>query len=211
MRRTIWMWIFASFLVFGLFAFGCDTGGDDDDDDGGDDGGDIPDVPDDVNDFLDQEDIDKLEDAGMTIHTGDNPPNVEGTYDLNSLVITYDEIGMEGWPIDYYWIKYYDQTDDGEIKLDYEGAGGTDVGDGLGAFISGDGKCFTVYIDTKGNASGCDYEMPSLHSGCLETTGIKDFQWGFIMKKKSGENCDYLMPEGAARIVDETDGMASKQ
>lgn len=220
MKRVSWLLSVLGVLVFAFLLPACDLlgGGDDDegdeedgDGDGEGDGDEIEDVPDDVNNFLDPEDIEKLEEAGMTIYTGDNPPNVEGTYDLDSLVISYDELGMEGISVGYYWIRYYDQTDDGEIKLDYEGADGSDAGSGLGAFIAGDGKCFSVFVDAEGDYNGCHYKMPSIHSGCKEPNGIANFQWGFVMKEKSGDNCDLLMPEGAVRIVDETDGMASEQ
>lgn len=213
MKKMVWLLMLAGVLAVAFLLPACDLFGGDDDDGGDDDGGDdeIEDVPDEVNDFLDPEDIEKLEDAGMTIYTGDNPPNVEGTYDLDSLVISYDEIGMEGYPLAYYWIKYYDQTDDGKIKLDYESPDAGDVGSGIGAFIAGDGNCYSVFVNAEGDSFGCHYKMPSIHSGCKNSSGIADFQWGLIMKEKSGENCDYLMPEGAVRIVDETDGMASKQ
>lgn len=210
-------WIFIMGLLAGLiasmsFGLGCDDDDDDDDlfDDDDDDDDDIADVPDDVNDFLDQADLDALEDAGMTIYKGDNPPNIEGGYLLDSLVITYDEIGMEGYSIAPYTMTYYDQTTAGDIKNDYESPQVGDYGNGIGGFISGDDGCFTVYLDIEGNANGCDYGLPAIHSGCLNTSGIADFDWGFIMKWKQGTNCEALMPEEAVRIINESDDLASE-
>jgi len=215
MTRFRWLWMFG--LMMGLIAvmslgLGCagGSGDDDDDDDSGDDDDTIDDVPDDVNDFLDPEDLEAIEDAGMPVHRGDNPPNVEGSYGLDSLIITYDELGMEGWTIAYYEMTYYDQTSAGAIKNDYEAPDAGDVGTGIGGFISGDDGCFSVYLDIEGEASGCSYKLPAVHSGCMDSNGIADFYWGFIMKEKSGTNCDALMPEGAVRVIEESDGLAAE-
>ena len=191
-------------------------GGDDDtaDDDAGDDNDDndrINGVPDEVNDFLDPEDLAKLEDAGMQIYPGDNPPNIEGSYLVDSQVIVYDEIGMEGDPVANYIQTYYDQKSDGSIKNSYEAIGIDDTATGLGAFISGDKDCFSVYVRVDGSADGCNYASPIIYSGCLADEGIEGFSLGLIMKSKQGDNCDALMPEGAARIIKEQDGLAARQ
>jgi hypothetical protein len=170
----------------------------------------IEDVPEDVNDFLTDEDLAKLEAAGMPIYKGDNPPPVDGNYDLNSLVIIYDEYGMEGYPLSEYSWRYYDQRDTGELTCDYASAGQTDVASGLAGYISGENNCFSVFIEFTGNASGCDYEQPMIQSGCMDDAGIAQFVVGYIMKKKdeSSAACQQLMDVGAVRITEESDGMA---
>ena len=184
-----------------------DTSGDDDDDD---DGGRIDDVPDDVNDFLDQEDIDKLKNAGLEIYTGDNPPNIEGSYLANSQITVYDDAGQVGYqPADYIY-TFADQTDAGSISHSYDSPDAGDSGSGLGAFISGDGDCFSVFVRVEGSTYECDYEMPEIFSGCLNDEGIADFAIGFIMTDKEGFGCDALIEEGQARIIEEEDGLAEE-
>lgn len=176
-----------------------------------DDENDIEGVPSQVNNFLDSNDIEELENAGMEIHKGADPPNIEGSYELNSLIITYDQVGMEGYTVAYYEIRYYDQKSDGTIKMDYESSQAGDYGYGVGAFISGDDNNYTVYIEAEGSITNCDYKMPSIHSGTKSASDdINDFYWGLIMTEKEGTNCDQLMPEDAVRIIKESDGTASE-
>lgn len=211
-------------LVFGVAAIGslsaCGSNKEEDsnkrieaDDDGDDDVtlDRIEGVPDEVNEFLDPEDVQAIEGAGMVIHRGNNPPNVEGIYLADSLIVTYDDYGGEGMMISPYQVRYYNQTDQGRVSLDYETIPPSDEGSGLGAFISGDNGCFTVFIDIEGAVSGCEYAMPSLHSGCVGDDGVEGFVWGLIMRHKyGGAACDALLPEGAVRLATEIDGVAEK-
>ncbi len=178
-----------------------DADGDDDDDDA-DDG-----IPDDVNDFFDQDDLDALEEVGLVIYEGDDPPTIEGSYYLNSIEIIYDDADMWLNIVDYTY-DFYDQSSDGEISMDYEAPEANDVAEGVGAFISGSKNCFSIFIDTTGVANGCHYKTPSVISGCLSSDGITEWRNAFIMREKSGDNCDQLIPEGHRRIISETDDLA---
>jgi hypothetical protein len=211
---VLWLVVLLALTVMAIGAVSCDDDDDDDDDNddtaGDDDDGRIDDVPDDVNDFLDSSDIEKLKAAGMPIYTGDNPPNIEGSYLLNTLTIIYDEIGLEGMTVAQYTVTYFDQTENGGVKQNYEAPDVGDTANGLGAFISGDGDCFTVFVDTTGMVSGCDYKLPAIHSACLTGSGMTDYFWGVLMKEKVGTGCDALIPVDAARVLEEIDGVAEE-
>jgi len=168
-----------------------------------------PEVPDEVLDFMSIEDFSRFEDAGMPLYFGDDPPDVEGTYLLDSLVVDYDDDGWEGMPILTYWMTFYEQTAAQQVSCDYVCPEGDDEGSGGDGYIAGDDDCFTVFINVTGNAYGCDYASPSVYSGCTRPEGIFGFHHGFIMKEKSGENCEILVPEEHIRVVEETDNMAS--
>jgi hypothetical protein len=183
----------------------------DTDDDGGDDdtAGVIGSVPDGVNDFLSSGDIEALEGVGMPIHYGDAPTVIEGRYVLDSLLIVYDETGDTGAALNIYDITFHDQSGDGSLKTDYNDRSSSDSGFGVSAFISGDGACFTVFADASGALGDCRYSLPFLFSGCQSAGGIQNFHWGMIMKRVEGTGCA-VMPVGAVRIIQESDGLAEK-
>lgn len=219
------IWMLIALFGFGLTAGKCadlfaeetdenddDSSGDDDDDSTGDDDDaddDADVVPDDVDDFIDADQRAALEEVGLIIYGGDDPPDIGGSYYLDSIEITYDDSNMWLDIVDYTY-EFYNQTRDGEISLNYEAPAVDDVAEGVGAFISGDGDCFSIFIDAEGTASGCDYELPGIISGCLTSDGIAKWTNGFIMGSKSGENCDALMPTDHRRIIAETDDLAEK-
>jgi len=173
-------------------------------------------VPDDVSDFLDEDDLKELEELGLDIYTGENPPAVFGDYYLDSLVIEYDTSGNEGMQIVPYDWHYTAPGGRGDLTCSYESdatTGMDDVAEGLAGWTSGEGNCFTVYIDFAGNANGCEYKMPMVQSGCLTDGGIKDFTIAYVMKDKDELNpaCLSMMPIDAKRITVETDKLAESK
>jgi len=176
----------------------------------GTNGGPIDGVPSEVNNFFGQADLDKLKEAGMNINTGINPPDITGTYLGDTLVISYDDTDATGMSVSRYQYTFYDQTAAGAIKVDYTALDAADVATGTGGFISGEGTCFSIYLDTKGVADTCNYKTPNIISGCLNTSGdITSWQQGLIMTEKEG-SCDTLIPVGHRRIISETDGTVTK-
>jgi hypothetical protein len=181
---------------------------DDDQSPADDDSGSLPPG---VSAFLSQQDIDTLEKDGMKIYPGSNPPNITGYYIANSLVVVYDTPDNDvGAHKDECKFHFYNQTAAGGITEDFTDTtpGSNDSGTGLGAFISGSGQCFSVFVDLKGTDFGCNYESPEIYSGCLTAQGIQGFMWGFMLTSETGQNCGVLMPVGAVRIVDEQSGLA---
>ncbi len=199
------------FLACGLTAGKCTDSEDptEEDDDDDDDDEASEEIPDEVDDFFDEEQREALEDVGMVIHTGDDPPDIEGTYFLDAIEIIYDDSDTWLDIVDYTYV-FFDQTNDGEISMNYEAPDANDVAEGVGAFISGSGDCFSIFLDTEGVANGCEYKLPGIISGCLDDSGITDWQNGFIMGEKSGDNCDLLMPTDHRRIIEETDDLAEE-
>jgi hypothetical protein len=167
-------------------------------------------IPDEVGDYLDADDIARLEGEGFDINKGDNPPSVEGDFYLNSLQVIKDDFGAEGMEIENYTWSYDKQAGD-SLEGSYEMDGGADSASGVRGNISGDGDCFTVYLNFTGNTNGCDYSMPFVQSGCLTEEGIEDFEIAYVMQSKSGSNCELLMPENSDRITSEMDGMGERK
>ncbi|MCB1153462.1 hypothetical protein KDL45_07415 [bacterium] len=191
------------------------------------DNDDFEDIVDDVFDFVDEQDLEDFEEAGFPINGGDDPPNVEGRYLMDALVVSYDRVGpvydpddprsWEGVDIERTYMEFSNQGDDGSLKAEYITQSGTESGEGDGAFISGEGNCFTVYIDLSGRRDTgpgtCTWKGPQLVTGCLEAGGVSGWKWGFLIKDPtpSVDNaCDNVLPDQSLRVIDETDGEAAR-
>lgn len=198
-------------FAFCLPAFTCDS--EEQEDDAEDDivKVDITEIPDAVFDFMDESDIQTLIDAGMPIYTGDNPPDIEGTYNFDSFEVFFDEVLYVGKPLCYYEITYLKQ-DNPKIEQNFISTDCVDSGDGFRGYISGDGNCFTFYVHVTGFASGClDYVEAQVSSGCLGDGGMTQYFWGEVIQSLQieGDSCG-LPAVGAARIGTEADGFGEK-
>jgi hypothetical protein len=173
-------------------------------------------VPHPVNQFLDESDIAKIRSHGVTIYTGTTPPDITGNYLLNSLSVLYDPGTWSGaYPVGYHIPSYVygfsNQKADGSISAHYYSDEIDDTANGLGAFISGENNCFTVFINQVGDTNDCHYSSPQIISACMAPTGIKNFTNSYLPKEKDGSGCDELAPIGYLRIAEESDGLAEKQ
>ena len=162
-----------------------------------------------VSGMLSDEQKQILEDLGMPINSGENPPDITGYYLTDDLDCIEDTTGVFLQNLFYYW-WFYDQSGN-EIKLDYFNLSG-DEATGNGAFIFGSGNDFTVYMETEGTySSSITYKTVNIYSGTLGATGIEDFTNGFIMTEKTGDDGDaYLMAVNEARIYEEGDDLAEE-
>lgn len=152
-----------------------------------------------------------LAQAGMPFHPGDTPPDVTGQYLADSMVITFDSSYGEGAPRDDYMFTWANQTAQNSVETSWEDLEGPDSASGLRGIIEGSGNCFTIHIDQKGEVPGCSYRTELLYSGCLANAGIGEFHLGLLMRAKEGDGCDSLVPVGHGRIIEETDGLLSRQ
>lgn len=174
----------------------------------------IKNVPNPVNEFLNNNDIEEYEKTGMKIYTGNNPPNIEGLYKSDSLVIFYDEpfenVAPVGAEVSSYNHKFYDQKRDGTIKLKRIPLEGQDTAEGVGGFISGDNNCFSIFVNVKDQSDQCDTDQATIYSACKTEVGLEGLQAGFILKKQEGPGCGKVVPVGHLRIITEDDELAER-
>lgn len=173
-------------------------------------------VPSEVNKFVQAKDISLLKDQNFTVYTGSTSPNIEGAYILDSLRSTYNSDGEETGGFVNYRMQIFDQKKD-TVSTKYSSLESSDTDSGGGAFISGEGNCFTIFVEEKGKSdNGCNYRVSSIISGCLSEQGIQNYQNADIMKYKDdkpicGEVEGGLMPVGNVRIIVEEDKLAERE
>jgi hypothetical protein len=167
--------------------------------------------PEEVRNIISQQQIRLLEESGLKVHSGLNPPDVEGSYRTTTLKATFDSTNI--YPSVYaYYYRFYDQDDDrNSVRIDYNGGNGGDVANGEGAFLSGNGSRFSLFVEAEGVTNGIPYRQVSVYSGTITEQGIKDFQLGIILVEKDGDDNDVLlMPVEGRRVFVEEDGLAER-
>lgn len=167
---------------------------------------DVTKVPAEVKAFLSDEDLQKMDEAGMNIYTGDNPPNIEGTYIYKDIVIKYDPNGYN-FPIITMNYIFKDQKDDNTVLFSSRGVkedGSNDksyTSEGKGVFISGEGNCFSVYLDNDEKMGQCESKSVEIFSACKDKKGLVDMDQGTLWTYMS-DKCpkEEFVPAGYIRI-----------
>ena len=169
----------------------------------------IDDVPPGVNDFMSPEDKQTLQDNGLEIYTGLNPPNIEGNYYANSLTTSDGNIDFMN-----YSYRFHDQTAELSIRSSHISENGTDTAEGKGAFIAGSGTTFSIYMESiseiRQETHVTTIESARIYSGIISSDGIINFQFGFIITDKKNDINDLFMNVGDTRVIYESDGLAER-
>lgn len=165
---------------------------------------DVTKVPVAVKAFLSDENLQNMDEAGMNIYTGDNPPNIEGTYVYKDMAVKYDPNGYK-FPIVTYYYTFKDQNDD-TVLFSHRSEGGgpkgeSSTGVGKGVFISGEGNCFSVYLDNDDKMGQCESKSVEIFSACKDKKGLVDMDQGTLWTYMS-DKCpeDKFVPAGYIRI-----------
>lgn len=147
----------------------------------------------------------------MPIYDGTNPPNIEGAYFVDPVILLasslyYDIPGLKYKSQD---IKFFNQ-DISKNTIDMYSVQGNSWSKGSGAFISGSGDNFTVYFDAEGESHGIWNKKTYVISGTMTSAGIANFAYTFIMKEKGDDPKGKLIKTGSYRIFKDGDGLAEK-
>jgi hypothetical protein len=168
-------------------------------------------VPKEVKDMLSPDQQKSLEDNGMTINEGANPPIIEGVYYNGSNYCIFDSTARytNTYFSPYFW-RFYDQVGT-NIKVDYTAEAAEDTATGVGSFITGEGDLFSVFLEFSGISDGVSYTAVTVVSGRRVSGGIELFMDGFILTSKdttADPDDSILAPVGMIRIFFENDGIA---
>jgi hypothetical protein len=162
----------------------------------------------DIQNFVPDETLDQIIEMGMVINKGVDPPDMEGEYLASPYELTAttvaDDYSLGTIFADYYFRLYDQDNDDLTIKLDYYNGG--EQGSGLGGFISGNGKEFSVFIEVESEYNG--YEATLLHviSGTMGKDGIEDFYFTNYMLDNNGNEGGVWIENDEGRVLIDSDG-----
>jgi len=151
----------------------------------------------------------------MPIYDGTNPPVVEGVFCMGpTLGLVYDS--YYGWDKEPEWSANYieftkQNANDKTLFFRESNTSGSFVGSGTGAYISGEGKNFTVFLSTKNTEDGgaITYTKATVISGTLTDKGISKLRYAFVITEKKGDpNDEDVMKVGVVRVIKDNDELS---
>lgn len=157
--------------------------------------------------------LDDLKAKGLVVNEGNQPPNIEGIYLASPYRLLSpfgpDDSWQKGRVVADYKYRFYDQRGD-DVKLDYKSGAGSDQASGVASFLAGSGDTFSLFGEQTGGSNGISYKEVSVVSGEITPTGIKNFQYAFVLTEKGPDPSDKLIAVGKSRIFEDGDALAAK-
>lgn len=146
----------------------------------------------------------------ITIYSGNTPPDIENTYFIDPMSTVYCQDGVyaKGDIVTSTYIKFTNQDNTAKTIEYADQEVGISASTGKGAFISGSGNNFTVYLDTEGTSLGIYTKTALVISGTKTSTGIQGIRYAFVMVDKGDDPTNKLMDKGVFRVFEDSDGTA---
>lgn len=167
-----------------------------------------------------QETIAKLRDMGMIVNEGVKPPSLDGEYWSSPNVMTKTSVPDDDFSIGDKFadnkIKLYNQDQNKlTISLDlneYDNDGNViSRSNGKnGAYISGKGDAFSVFVISEGGNTGNSsrFKTVAVYSGEKTSSGIRNLQFALLMLDNYGNVNQDLIPENTGRAFKDNDGIS---
>jgi len=166
-----------------------------------------------IRNIIPDEYITTLKELGLIINGGNKPPTIEGKYLANPMVLVKSNTGTT---ISSQWDMYVTFSKQNNTKLTIEAnytmqsENGPMSVDGIGSYIIGEGKKFTVFIDARRVQGGHTAKTVEFFSGEIVTEGIKNFQWGVLMIDDAGDPLGIWIENGKGYVKKDGDDLAEK-
>jgi hypothetical protein len=154
----------------------------------------------------------KMQESGLTINRGNNPPKIEGMFELssNELVFTSDDKFPAGKIFANNSISFrYELSDDNQIIIRYESICGKTIKTSNDVRVIGEGDKFTAYFVAEGTKDDIFSKSATIISGEKTKDGIKNLNMSFVILEKSNDGFNKLMKIGDYRIFKDSDDLSS--
>jgi len=169
----------------------------------------------DINNLIPDNILEAIGDLGIEINGGKNPPNIEGTYFVDTLVLVKSTAGGN---IVTQWDKYvtFSKQDntaltiDADYTMQLEGDVGPMSSKGPGSYIVGEGNKFTVVVDGTREQGGFTAKTVEIFSGEISDLGILNYHWAVMMIDNSGNPLNVWIADGTGYAKKDGDGFSEK-
>jgi hypothetical protein len=166
-----------------------------------------------------QERLGEMNDLGLAVYDGFQPPNATGSFAWNDTTwVVAPRPENQGRSV-CSGILTLDRERTTVYAYQRQFSGEECVGGGSGSDIpvSGDGSCFSVFLRTTETVGTCESSQVEVMSGCLAEYGIEGFESGWYVEEYHSAPCSDLVesgqmpPAGEVVIQREGDGLAERQ
>lgn len=156
--------------------------------------------PEEARKIVSDKELKRLEDAGMEIYGGSNPPQIAATYHFGDDVEIRYKSREELWSSPAYWcdeLITYTAADQPSKYTSSMTSNNCDLeGESEVHYISGEGSCFTLYSRGQSTFEGCTSERIGVLSACLADNGdLENPLSGGITVSASGDTCEQIIAE----------------
>ena len=165
-----------------------------------------------IEDYFSPAALEALIELGFQLNQGNNPPNIEGTFHVSPYILENSSV-----PGDYVGQLFADleatfsEQNNNELTVAYSYINGPEDGTGLGAFISGNGNNFSVFVKTRTFVGDDEAESAQAFSGTMTPDGIRDFQSAILMLDNFGNPSGYFIANNTGRLIVDGDGFSEKR
>lgn len=164
-------------------------------------------LTDDIKNLVPKAILDKMQQMGMPIYGGDNPPDINGLYSITPFILQQTDVPGDiiGTKFSDLTVKFYNQ-DNKELKIssDYSQTNGEE-GVGLGSYVVGKDCEFSVFIEGESTYQGYKAKTVYVVSGKMENKGISDLKWANFMVDDNGDPGNVFISNGEGRVFWDSD------
>lgn len=168
----------------------------------------------DIENFYTPEALEALRNLGLVINEGNSPPNINGVYMTQPMVLEATnilddpELGFEFANIRF---AVSNQNND-SLTLNFSGFDVTSRISVIASFISGSGNQFSVYLKVSVNhePTGSNGIFAYVFSGTKNSTGLQNFSYGLMMVDDSEDFSNIFINNNEGRRFSEKDGLVEQ-
>ncbi|HET8886862.1 MAG TPA: hypothetical protein VFM70_10975 [Salinimicrobium sp.] len=164
-----------------------------------------------IEDYVTSDLLETMENMGLHVNPGDNPPMVQGSYRIEpcKLIATSVPSDNEGSVFNPVTFELTNLNLD-DLSLTYAGSGGMQVDSGTGALISGEGDSVSIFLKLESEISGYSSETIFVLSGNYTEVGFLNFQMAVFMLDNNGNPGGVFIEDGQGRIFIDDNGLVEK-
>ncbi len=164
-------------------------------------------------DLVPQDILDEMQQLGMILYGGENPPNIEGIYLLDSTTLLNSNISSDTPGKIYKDETITFRNQNGEnLTIECLLSTNTSYGSGYGSYTVGEGNLFSVFVKvlnvhTDSNDSTFAVRV---YSGEMEETGIRNLHFALFMLDDFGDPNGHFIDIGQGRVFYDGDYFSEK-
>jgi hypothetical protein len=169
----------------------------------------------DIQNLIPPDILEAIEDLGIEINEGINPPNIEGTYLVSILQLVRSTAGEN---IAIQWDKFvtFSEQDNTTLTINADYTMQTNNSHepmnskGPGSFIVGEGNKFTVVVDGTREQDGYTARTVEIFSGEISDAGIINYHWAVMMIDNSGNPLGIWIENSTGYAKRDSDGLSER-
>ncbi len=166
-----------------------------------------------LRDFYNESFVNAMTTIGFTIHLGNSPPSLGGSYLIDPFVLEDSTIpGDEdniGQGTGNYQVTFSNQ-DNSKLTIDMVGLGGSQVDEGNGSFVTGANGKFSVFAKTTTQLGSASAITAIAISGTITEEGISNVHFFGAMLDDKGDPQNTFIENNAGRFYLDGDGLSPK-